>query len=369
MDKYDILIIGAGCAGLSLAYKLIDSDLKICVLEKFARTKRIRKTWSYWDTYKHNFIDLESNRYEELEIKKGESVLLNCSNNKYVSIDSQDFDDYIIPKLDEASKIDLIFDSDITDVYKSSDGYCVESNGKHFFAKKVFDSRQTDISASLYQVFHGYFIKPKNNIKLKPKLMDFTEQNEFHFFYVLPKDDESILVESTYFSKKVYPEEEMKQEIEDYIKKNLTTDYDLIRDEYGVIPMTTKEENSVDGIERIGISSGATRSSTGYTFLNIQKQTDYLAKHLKGIKSENPMKSFRWKILRKMDHILLRIIMSKPKTSKSIIYDMFRKNNTDCLIRFLSDIPTIFDIIRIIANMPKLIFINHAIKSIFSKKV
>ena len=51
MKEYDIVIVGAGCSGLSLAYRLIDSSYKVCLIENKPITNRIRKTWSYWDTY------------------------------------------------------------------------------------------------------------------------------------------------------------------------------------------------------------------------------------------------------------------------------------------------------------------------------
>ena len=33
-ETFDFIIIGAGCAGLSLAYRLADTKYKVCVLEK-----------------------------------------------------------------------------------------------------------------------------------------------------------------------------------------------------------------------------------------------------------------------------------------------------------------------------------------------
>ena len=369
MEKYDIVIIGAGCAGLSLAYKLIDSGLRICVLEKFSRSERIRKTWSYWKSEPHPFDKLESSSYSSLEIKHKDTTLLDCSNYNYVSIDSKDFDDYVIPQLDESTNIELVFGADIKKINKVNAQYNVEVGNKSLSVENIFDSRHDNIDASLYQVFHGYFIKLNDKKTLTPKLMDFTDSNDFHFFYVLPKNDGSILVESTYFSQKIYKKNEMTNAIEAYIKDNISSDYEVIRTEYGVIPMTSVEPKMYDNINKIGICGGATRSSTGYTFMNIQRQTDYIASQLNKIPTVNPLKTLTWKILRKMDHVLLKIIFNEPMMSKDIMFNLFKKNNSNSVIRFLSDKPSIRDILKIILNMPKLIFINYAIRSIFSKKI
>ena len=72
---------------------------------------------------------------------------------------------------------------------------------------------------------------------------------------------------------------------------------------------------------------------------------------------------------RKMDGILLDIIKNEPKKAKNIIYRMFSSNNHQTIIRFLSDIPSIFDILKIIVNMPKIIFIKYAIKSLINRKI
>ena len=43
MIKYDVIIIGAGCSGLSLAYRLLNTNKKVCVIEKFSKNKEFRK--------------------------------------------------------------------------------------------------------------------------------------------------------------------------------------------------------------------------------------------------------------------------------------------------------------------------------------
>ena len=58
MKEFDYIIIGGGCAGLSLAYelelhnKLLDKTLAI--VEPRQDYKK-DKTWSFWKVFDHNF--------------------------------------------------------------------------------------------------------------------------------------------------------------------------------------------------------------------------------------------------------------------------------------------------------------------------
>ena len=60
MKEFDYVIIGGGCAGLSLAYELeIHNKLRdktLAIIEPRLEYKR-DKTWSYWKTLEHNFTD------------------------------------------------------------------------------------------------------------------------------------------------------------------------------------------------------------------------------------------------------------------------------------------------------------------------
>ena len=60
MREFDYIIIGGGCAGLSLAYELeINDKLKdktLAIIETREEYKR-DKTWSFWKVFNHNFDD------------------------------------------------------------------------------------------------------------------------------------------------------------------------------------------------------------------------------------------------------------------------------------------------------------------------
>ena len=60
MKEFDYIIIGGGCAGLSLAYEL-DLHQKLnnkslAIVEPRTEYKR-DKTWSFWKVIDHNFED------------------------------------------------------------------------------------------------------------------------------------------------------------------------------------------------------------------------------------------------------------------------------------------------------------------------
>ena len=63
MKEFDYIIIGGGCAGLSLAYELdINQKLKdktLAIIEPRDEYKK-DKTWSFWRVTPHNFEEIKS---------------------------------------------------------------------------------------------------------------------------------------------------------------------------------------------------------------------------------------------------------------------------------------------------------------------
>ena len=108
MKQYDVIIIGAGCSGLSLAYRLIGSPLKVCVLDNMKRDNRHRKTWSYWNTYQHPFEHLQAYSNSSLIVKNSSQTTLDCNKYNYSTIDSNDFDNFVFSELEQSENIDII---------------------------------------------------------------------------------------------------------------------------------------------------------------------------------------------------------------------------------------------------------------------
>ena len=129
------------------------------------------------------------------------------------------------------------------------------------------------------------------------------------------------------------------------------------------------KNSSTKSITKIGSFSGATRASTGYTFINIQKQADNIINHLPDIisKRRKIKKNYHSFILRKMDEVFLKIVNEEPRQMKNALIKLFSSNNNDAQIRFLSDIPSIIDIVKIILLLPKKIFLKYSFIKIVKK--
>ena len=71
MKDFDIVIIGGGCSGLSLAYQLeINSKLKgrsLAIIDNRDRYFR-DKTWSFWKVNQHDFEDCVIKSWKQFSV-------------------------------------------------------------------------------------------------------------------------------------------------------------------------------------------------------------------------------------------------------------------------------------------------------------
>ena len=92
MKEFDYIIIGGGCAGLSLAYELEThnklKDKTLAIIEPRLEYKR-DKTWSFWKTTNHNFEDCVKKSWDNFSINiPSKTKFLECNKLPYQSIDS-----------------------------------------------------------------------------------------------------------------------------------------------------------------------------------------------------------------------------------------------------------------------------------------
>ena len=355
MKEFDYVIIGGGCAGLSLAYELeIHKKLEnktLAIIEPRLEYKK-DKTWSFWKVSPHNFEDCVKKNWKNFSINiPAKTKHLECNNYPYQSIDSGLFYNKIIIKLKENKNINF---------FKN----VKEINIENSFIFNSVPSLKTDDN-SLWQHFYGIEIETKKNFFDEEiiNLMDFDceQRNSVHFFYTLPYSKNKALIETTWLSKMSDDSEKnYESQIKDYIENHLNLkDYDITYNEEGAIPLFYPSNHTEKNKINIGTAGGMTRLSTGYTFLNIQEHSRYIRKNIENI---NKMKIF--KINRKyqfLDKIFLRVIEKYPEKIPSIFYNMFGAS-TNAVIKFLSNKSNFLEDLSIILKMPKWTFIKALFK-------
>ena len=351
MKEFDYIIIGGGCAGLSLAYELeINEKLKgktLAIIEPREEYKR-DKTWSFWKVAPHNFDDCVKKNWENFSVNiPGKTNYLECKNFPYQSIDSGLFYEKIKNKLKKNENI--FFFKNIEEINKQNS----------LVFNSVPNIKKNHLN--LWQHFCGVEIKTDNDIFDEKifNLMDFDcEQREsVHFFYTLPYAKNRALVETTWLSKmNDNSQKDYENQINNYIKNNLKIkNYEITYKEEGAIPLfyplNKNEKNKIN----IGTAGGMTRLSTGYTFLNIQEHSKYIRENIDNI--SNAKKFEIDKKYQFLDEIFLRVLEKNPEKMSDIFFRMF-KTSPKTVIKFLSNKSNFLEDLSIIFKMPKLIFIK-----------
>ena len=352
MKEFDYIIIGGGCAGLSLAYELeIHSKLKdksLAIIEPREEYNR-DKTWSFWKVFSHNFEDCVKKSWNTFTINSpNKTKYVECQSTPYQTIDSGLFYNKILSRL--KSNKNITFFKNINEVNKS--------NAIIFNSVPQFENQKEN----LWQHFCGVEIETNKEFFDDEifNLMDFAcdQRNKVHFFYTLPFAKNKALVETTWISE--LDNDKLKdydEQIDDYLSNHLNIRNCKINyKELGAIPLFRQKNIKKLNEINIGSVGGMTRLSTGYTFLNIQEQSKYIRQNLDNI---NKVKLY--KINKKydfLDEIFLRVLKKNSSEMGNIFYKMFN-SSPSTIINFLSNKSNLFEDLEVISKMPKWIFIKQ----------
>ncbi len=371
MEKFDYIIVGAGCSGLSLAYEMNAKNLfndKTCAIIDKRKGFNRDKIWSYWNIYEHSFYDCLINEWDKFCVKKTQNeIILDCENFQYQSIDSQKFYKKILDNLNSNKNIKLILNKSVDKIYENKDEAIVECGDEIFRSDIIFNSsldNKTTKESELFQHFYGCEVVFDENVNLPeyPVIMDFNcnQDSWVHFFYTLPMGKNKIFIENTWISnEKNFTFERYIAEINYYIQNNLNykKKYKINYSEIGSIPMFHFKNNvKYKKLINIGTAGNLTRKSTGYTFLNIQKSVKQIAINIS--KKQNIKESSVSLKYNYLDNIFIKVLLEKKGSMYEVFFDLFKKNKTKDIVKFLSNTSNWFEDLKIILSMPKLIFIK-----------
>lgn len=372
----DLLIIGGGCAGLSLAMRLTERGPRTIVLE--AREKYVDdRTWCFWDDGSAPLHSLVSHSWPAVTVRAGPiASRLDCASTPYRMLPSRAFYNAATRRIAATERITLEQPSHVlAEPEKTGDVWRVETHLGPRTARMVVDTRPIAPArggAVLWQSFAGREIECVDE-KFDPataELMDFAPPgpDRVAFTYVLPVSRTRALIEFTVFGPDPLDRATLAADLEAAVARRTDgAGCTTLREESGILPMgIAQQPASADPtFLRAGLTAGGARPSTGYAFQRIQRWADSCAQALLDGSPPSPHPPDP-PLVRVMDRILLAVIRTDPADAPRLFATLFARADTARIIRFLSDRATLADYAAIVWALPKAPFIRrlpHAVSN------
>ncbi|MEX2641401.1 MAG: lycopene cyclase family protein [Balneolales bacterium] len=346
--KYDYIIAGGGCAGLSMAWHLLHYGPQHCniLLIEPDPSPAHSKTWCFWTRDEMPFAHLACKTWRRMAFEAfGRRFEGALDQYPYRCIRETDYRHHILDEIRQCPRIDILA-SAVTEITGAGQPAAVTESGTYkadYIFQSCFGDERSGLS--LKQHFTGWEIRTQRDC-LDPEqltLMDFntSQKKGLTFFYTLPFSARHGLVEYTLFSEHLLEKQEYERALEMHIRDRLgimDDEYEIIRSEHGCIPMAgrTRPPDFGERVITLGTAGGLTKPSTGYAFTRIHKQCRQIADSLTAgaIPCFDAPSAYRFRIY---DILLLQIIRSHPEDAIQVFHRLFTKNGFDAMLQFLDE--------------------------------
>tara|TARA_B100000035_G_scaffold195545_1_gene166952 strand:+ start:3599 stop:4750 length:1152 start_codon:yes stop_codon:yes gene_type:complete len=355
--KFDIIIIGAGLSGLTLANEISKKSKKSILIIEKKKGFSYDKNWCFWNTPENIFTERYDTAWDSIRIKIDKNEIIHKEKNiNYLHLKSSTFYKYMTERLAKNKKVQILNGKEINKIEKNKKKNEVTIGKYKYECELLFDSRSSLLKEKkgLYQHFVGYEVVFNKDVLNKKQVtfMDFQSfVNGINFMYILPFTSKKALFESTYFSQKTYSRSQYKNNIIKYLKKNFpNVRYKINFKEQGILPMFHQNVKQQFNYFPIGIPGNWIKSSTGYSFQNCFFYSEVITKKI--------LKNKKLKIKKKifinfLDEVFCSLIIKNPKALKTFFLYFFKKNNLVLIVRFLNGNINFLQLLRVIIILPK----------------
>lgn len=376
----DCVVVGAGCAGLSLAVALLEQRLpekaKIILVDSRDSYTRDRN-WCFFNAIRHPFEDAVAHRFASWRVRnQGKSIDRFAKGTAYCHVPSDRFYEIAQSKIAASrGRAELHLGVSVGQAEETANGAVLETSIGRLRTKFVFDSRAVKVAASpshthLLQHFVGHEIEVDRPVfdPTTATLMDFdvTQAHGIHFVYILPFSATRALVESTFFSPNLLETNIYEHAIRSYLEDRFGLENANIVDrERGVIPMSSQpiDAHPSPHVFRIGLAGGFAKPSTGYAFLASQRVAKLTAQQFANGTLASPVE-VRPQRSAFLDAVFLSFLQRYPNLAPDIFFRLFERTPPEVLVRFMSETSSRLDDLRVMAALPKLAFMGETARSL-----
>jgi len=367
----DLAILGAGCAGLSLARELAKNQTRrsVVVIEP-RQTYQDDRSWCFWSSDSQTLSPWFGHSWARWSFGKENALRQSRESQEqpYRYVRSIDFYRASLAAIEACPSIDLKLGQAVIALTGLESGWQVTTDSETYTAQQVVDTRpppQTQLDQStLQQCFLGAEIKLSHAATIDTQAVELMTDmrmvdGEFCFTYVLPFAPDHLLVEVTFFAKHPPTRASLQNQLNQLLHARGWADAQILRTEFAELPMgmPLKMKSKQKQPVLAGMRGGALRPSSGYGFLRIQDWARRSAKqYITDGTLVSQMTSGFW--LQKMDQIFLNVLQHEPARAAEIFDTLLGHTEPARFIRFMNDQATLSDCLQIVACLPKWPFLK-----------
>ncbi len=367
------LILGAGCAGLSLALALLEAGVREEIVLVDRRTEfRHDRTWCFWSTAPPVAgAALATHRWSGWRMVAGDgrATVHRSARHPYLHVPADRFYAAALARLERAPNVRLRLGERVLGVSEVGAGVTVRTTGGDLEGDLACDAMggagplnrgRTAGAVELAQRFLGQEVETERPV-FDPgvaTLMDFRAApaagDALRFVYVLPFTPTRALVEDTGLGGGPVPAADRRAAIARFLAEVLDAGaVTVCREERGTLPMTTHTFPTVRGprLFAVGAAAGALRPSTGYAFVRLQRHVRAVAR---AVASGAPVPAQLGRDRhRRLDALFLRALAADPSGAQRHMLALMRGVGADGFARFMTDASDLRDEAAVIAALAR----------------
>ena len=377
----DLVILGGGCAGLSLALRLAEQPglcRRVIVLESRQAYQHDR-SWCFWRLGPHRFESLVARSWSRVAVRSAtHAVQVDCASTPYQLLESGAFYQQAEETIQASDTVRLQMGVTVLAVPQPMPGgWRITTSTGVVTAAQIIDTRPPRWpqrgDALLWQSFLGQEVICDSPVfdSSRVELMDFANDlpDAIAFTYVLPLTNHRALIETTLFDPSPYAPADLALRQQRAVQRLCgAASSRVVRTEAGILPMGLLSSGNTDpqlehagGYCRVGLMSGAARPASGYAFQRIQRWADRCSAAVRS--GYDPIKHSPDPLLtRFMDRLFLDVLRRHPARGPELFTNLFDRVAMPRIARFLSDRASLADRIAVAASLPTGLFLAQLLR-------